>query len=51
MDKKGIVKKRNDELLLIAGSKITTIDCNGEVIEYLLTSDTVVVLSHDARLL
>ncbi len=48
--KKGTVKKTNTGLLLIAGSKITTITADGEVVEYVLASDTSVVLEHDARL-
>lgn len=48
--KKGTVKKTNTELLLISGSKITTITPDGEVVEYVLASDTSVVLEHDARL-
>lgn len=48
--KKGTVKKTNTELLLLAGSKITTVTSDGEVIEYVLGSDTSVVLEHDARL-
>jgi len=48
--KKGTVKKTNTELLLLAGSKITTVTSDGEVIEYVLASDTSVTLEHDARL-
>jgi hypothetical protein len=48
--KKGTVKKTDTELLLLAGSKITTLTLDGEVIEYVLASDTSVVLEHDARL-
>ena len=48
--KKGTVKKTNTELLLLAGSKITTVTSDGEVVEYVLASDTSVVLEHDARL-
>ena len=50
-DKKGVVKKSNTELLLLSGSVITTLDEEtGEVIEYMLSSDTSVVLEHEARL-
>lgn len=48
--KKGTTKKHDTEMLLIAGSKITTITGDGEVIEYVLGSDTSVILEHDARL-
>ena len=48
--KKGTVSKPNSELLLIAGSKITTITSDGEVVEYMLASDTLVKLEHEARL-
>lgn len=48
--KKGTVEKTGKELLLLAGSKITTVNSDGEVIEYMLQSDTSVVLEHDARL-
>ncbi len=48
--KKGTTKKVATELLLIAGSKITTITEFGEVVEYVLGSDTSVTLEHDARL-
>jgi len=48
--KKGTVKKTDSELLLLAGSKITTVTDDGEVVEYILSSDTSVVLEHDARL-
>ena len=48
--KKGTVAKSDTELLLLAGSKITTVTSDGEVIEYVLASDTSVVLEHDARL-
>lgn len=48
--KKGTVAKTDTELLLCAGSKITTITSDGEVVEYILASDTSVVLEHDARL-
>jgi len=47
---KGTVKKANTELFLLAGSKITTLTSDGEVIEYVLESDTSVFLEHDARL-
>lgn len=48
--KKGTVVKTDTELLLLAGSVITTVTSDGEVIEYVLASDTSVVLEHDARL-
>lgn len=48
--KKGTVKNSNTELLLLAGSKITTVTSDGEVIEYVLASDTSVILNHQARL-
>lgn len=48
--KKGTTKKHDTEMLLIAGNKITTITGDGEVIEYVLGSDTSVILEHDARL-
>ena len=48
--KKGTVKKSRGQLLLLAGSKITTVTEYGEVLEYILSSDTTVKLEHDARL-
>lgn len=48
--KKGTIKKHDTELMLVSGSKITIVDSNGEVIEYILASDTSVILNHDARL-
>lgn len=48
--KKGTVAKTDTELLLLAGSKITTVTSDGEVIEYILGSDTSVILEHEARL-
>jgi hypothetical protein len=48
--KRGTVAKTDSELLLLAGSRITTITSDGEVVEYVLASDTSVVLEHDARL-
>lgn len=48
--KKGTVKKADTELLLFAGSKITTITDDGEVIEYILESDVSVSLNNQARL-
>lgn len=48
--KKGTVAKTDTGLLLLAGSRITTVTPDGEVVEYILASDTSVVLEHDARL-
>jgi len=48
--KKGTVRKSASELLLVAGSKITTMSDFGEVLTYVLGSDTTVKLNHDARL-
>ena len=48
--KKGTIKKSNTELFLLAGSKITTVEHTGEIIEYTLGSDTYVTLKHEAKL-
>lgn len=48
--KKGTIKKSDTELFLLAGSKITTVTSDGEVVEYVLASDILVKLEHDARL-
>jgi hypothetical protein len=48
--KKGIVKKTDTEMLLLAGSKITTLSDQGEVISYLLGSDISITLDAAARL-
>lgn len=47
---KGTVKKTDSQLLLLSGSKITTVTEDGEVLEYLLSSDVLVSLKNDARL-
>jgi len=48
--KKGIVKKKGTETQLLAGSKITTVTDDGEVIEFILGSDICIKLNNDARL-
>lgn len=48
--KKGIVQKAGKEILLFAGSKISTFNSDGEVVEYLLQSDTAITPEHDVRL-
>lgn len=48
--KKGIVKQPNDEVSLIAGSKIITIGENGKPITYILGSDIGIQLKNCARL-
>lgn len=48
--KKGMVIKNGEELLLLAGSKIITTNIEGQVKEFILSSDSTAILEHDTRL-
>jgi hypothetical protein len=48
--KKGIVKKNTETILIMAGSRITTTNEDGEVKTYILGSDIGAELLNNARL-